>query len=225
VKNTVDLSPVISFLRHLEKNNDRAWFEEHRADYEAARGRFEDFVAALIIEMSGFEDLDGVTPGDCMFRIYRDVRFSKDKTPYHAYMAAAIRQGGRRGKGFPFYLHVAPGGHSMLAGGCHEATTAQLSRWRITVDRDASAVKKIIGAKPFVAAFGGISGEKLAKAPRGYAVDHPELDLLRLKQITVMHTVTDKELLSPSIVQQSAAVYKTMKPLLDYLASILPPAR
>jgi uncharacterized protein (TIGR02453 family) len=211
------------FLKHLEKNNDRGWFEAHRPEYESALGRFEDFVAAIIIEMSGFADMAGVTPKDCMFRIFRDVRFSKDKTPYKTYMSAAIGPGGRRSSRFPYYLHVGPGNHSMLAGGCHEPSTEQLAQWRIAVDKDATALKKIIGKKDFVAAFGGLAGEKLVKAPRGYPADHPELELLRLKEIAVMHNVTDKELLSPSVVQTSAAVFKTMKPLLDYLGSILPP--
>jgi uncharacterized protein (TIGR02453 family) len=222
VKNTVDLAPVLSFLRQLEKNNDRAWFEAHRSDYENALGRFEDFVAALIIELSAFEDLAGVTPKDCMFRIYRDVRFSKDKSPYKTSMAASIGPGGRKSMGYPYYVHIAPGNHSMLAGGCHEASTEQLARWRSAVDKDASTVKKLISRKDFVAAFGGLSGDKLAKAPRGYAADHAELELLRLKQITVMHTLTDKALLSPSLVKSSVAVFKTMKPFLDYLGSILP---
>ena len=222
MNNTVDLAPVLSFLRQLEKNNDRAWFEAHRSDYENALGRFEDFVAALIIEISGFEDLAGVTPKDCMFRIYRDVRFSKDKSPYKTSMAASIGPGGRKSMGYPYYVHIAPGNHSMLAGGCHEPSPEQIARWRSAVDKDASTVKKLIGRKDFVAAFGGLSGDKLAKAPRGYAADHPELELLRLKQITVMHTLTDKELLSPSLVKSSVAAFKTMKPFLDYLGSILP---
>jgi len=222
MKNAVDLAPVLSFLKQLEKNNNREWFEAHKSYYANALGRFEDFVAALIIEISAFEDLAGVAPKDCMFRIYRDVRFSKDKSPYKTNMGASIGPGGRKSKGYPYYLHVAPGNHSMLAGGCHEASTEQLARWRSTVDKDASTLKKLIGKKDFVAAFGGLTGEKLAKAPRGYAADHPELELLRLKQIAVMRTVTDKELLSPSVVQSSAAIFKTMKPFLDYLGSILP---
>ena len=222
MKNNVDLAPVLSFLKHLEKNNDRAWFEAHRPEYENAMERFQDFVAALVIEISAFQDLGGVDPKDCIFRIYRDVRFSRDKSPYKTHMAASIGPGGRKSMGYPYYLHVAAGNHSMLAGGCHEASTAQLSQWRSAVDKDASTVKKVIGRKEFVAAFGGITGEKLAKAPRGYPVDHPELELLRLKQLTVMHTVPDKELVSPSVVQSSVAIFKTMKPFLDYLGSILP---
>ena len=223
MENTVDLAPVITFLKQLEKHNDRAWFEAHRPEYENALGRFEDFVAALVIEISGFEDMAGVTPKECMFRIFRDVRFSKDTTPYKTYMSAAIGQGGRKSKRFPYHLSVGPGNHSMLAGGCHDPSTEQLAQWRIAVDMDASALKKIIGRKDFVAAFGGMAGEKLAKAPRGYPADHPELELLRLKEIAVMHSVADKDLISPAVVQTSAAVFKTMKPLLDYLRMILPP--
>ena len=221
VKNSVDLAPVLSFLKKLEKNNNRAWFEEHREEYERALGRFEEFVAEMITEISAFDDLDGVTPKDCLFRIYRDVRFSKDKSPYKTGMGASIGAGGRKSKGFPYYLHVQPGNHSMLAGGWHDPLPEQLARWRAAVDKGASALKKIIGRKEFVAAFGGLAGEKLARVPRGYPADHPEHELLRLKEIAVWHTVTDKDLLSSSVVQNSAAVFKTMKPFLDYLGSIL----
>ena len=220
VKNSVDLAPVLSFLKKLEKNNNRVWFEEHREEYETALGRFEEFVAAVITEISAFDDLDGVTPKDCLFRIYRDVRFSKDKTPYKTAMAASIGAGGRKSKGFPYYLHVQPGNHSMLAGGWHDPSSEQLAKWRAAVDKGVSTLKTIIGKKEFVAAFGGLAGEKLARVPRGYAVDHTEHELLRLKEIAVMHMVTDKDLVSSSVVQESAAVFKTMKPFLDYLGSI-----
>jgi uncharacterized protein (TIGR02453 family) len=222
MKNSVDLAPVLTFLRELQKNNARDWFEAHRPQYETALNRFEDFIAALIIEISRFDDLGGVTPKECLFRIFRDVRFSKDKSPYKTNMAAEIAPGGRKSRRFGYYVHVSPGNHTMLAGGCHEASTEQLAKWRSTVDKNAGTIKKIIGKKDFVAAFGGISGEKTAKAPRGYPADHPELELLRLKQFTVMHTVGDTQLLSPSVVQSSASVFKTMKPFLDYLGSILP---
>jgi uncharacterized protein (TIGR02453 family) len=221
-KNTVDLAPVLSFLGRLRKNNDRAWFEAHRPDYEKALGRFEDFVAALIIEISSFDDLAGVTPRECMFRLYRDVRFSKDKSPYKTNMSAAIGPGGKKSARFPSYVSVSPDNHSMLAGGCHDPSSEQLATWRLAVDRDPVALKKIIGRKEFVAAFGGLAGERLARAPRGFAADHPDLDLLRLKELTVVRPLTDSEVLSPSLVQSSAKVFRTMKPLLDYLGSTLP---
>ena len=96
MRSTVDLAPVLSFLRRLENYNERAWFEANRHEYENALGRFEEFVAALIVEISSFEDLPGVNPRDCLFRIFRDVRFSKDKTPYKPYMSAMIGPVGRR---------------------------------------------------------------------------------------------------------------------------------
>jgi uncharacterized protein (TIGR02453 family) len=225
MKTAVDLQLVLSFLRGLDKNNNRAWFEGHRADYETALGRFEEFVGSVIMEISRFDDLAGVTPKECMFRIFRDVRFSKDKSPYKTAMGASIGPGGRKSMGFPYYLHVQPGNHSMLAGGWHDPSPEQFTAWRNAVDKNPASAKKIIGRKEFVAAFGGLAGEKLARAPRGYPADHPALDLLRMKEVAVMHTVTDKDLLSLSIVQDSAAVYKTMKPFLDYLKTILPPAR
>jgi uncharacterized protein (DUF2461 family) len=113
----------------------------------------------------------------------------------------------------------------MLGGGWHDPSPEQFTAWRNAVDKNAASFKKVIGSKAFVAAFGGLAGEKLARVPRGYPADHPELDLLRLKEVPVMHPVTDKDVLSSSVVQKSAAVYKTMKPFLDYLQSILPPGR
>ena len=93
MKNRMDLAPVLLFLRDLERNNQRTWFESHRPDYEAAHERFREFVTALIFEINEFDDLAGVTSEECIFRIYRDLRFSKDKTPYKTYMSAAIGQG------------------------------------------------------------------------------------------------------------------------------------
>lgn len=219
-----DLGLALRFLSKLKKNNNKPWFDANKEEYQEALAQFEQLVGRLIEGLGSLEDLDGLSPKDCIMRIYRDVRFSKDKSPYKTSMTASIGPGGRKSRGYPYYLHIAPGNHSMLAGGCHEASTEQLARWRSAVDKDASTVKKLISRKDFVAAFGGLSGDKLAKAPKGYAADHPELELLRLKQITVMHTVMDKELLSPSPVPSCVAVFKIMKPFLDYLGSILPGA-
>jgi uncharacterized protein (TIGR02453 family) len=217
VKNTVDLAPVFRFSDSLEEQQ-QGMVRGARSDYENALERFEDFVAALIIEISAFDDLAGVAPKDCIFRIYRDVRFSKDKSPYKTNMGASIGPGGRKSMGYPYYLHVEPGNHSMLAGGCHEASTEQLkvwARWTRTPPPSSSSAERTL--LPPLAAFW-----KAGQEPQGYPADHPELELLRLKQITVMHTVTDKELLAPSVVQSSVAIFKTMKPFLDYLGSILP---
>ncbi len=221
MKNRMDLAPVLLFLRDLERNNQRAWFESHRTDYEAAHQRFEEFVTALIFEISEFDDLAGITARECIFRIFRDLRFSKDKTPYKTYMSAAIGPEGKRERSFPYYLSVSPNNQSMLACGCHDPSSAQLVQWRNAVDKDSSTLKKIIGRNDFIAAFGGLSGEKLARAPQGYPASHPDIELLRLKNITIRHSVSDEELLSPSVVQESAAVFRTMKPFRDYLRSII----
>ncbi len=221
MKNQMDLAPVLLFLRDLEKNNQRAWFESHRTEYEAAHQRFEEFVNALIFEISKFDDLAGITAKECMFRIFRDLRFSKDKTPYKTYMSAAIGPEGKREGSFPYYLSVSPNNRSMLACGCHDPSSAQLVQWRNAVDKDPASLKKIIGRKDFIAAFGGLSGEKLARAPQGYPVSHPDIELLRLKNITIRHAVSDGELLSPSVVQESAAMFRTMKPFRDYLRSVI----
>lgn len=215
----VDLKPTLTFLKALKKNNNRTWFQAHRAEYEAARLAFEDFVGALIDELRPTEGLRGLTAKDCIFRIYRDIRFSKDKTPYKTHMGAYIAPGGRKLMKMGYYVQVSPG-DSMIAGGLHEPDPKHLDKFRQTVARDARPFRKIVGAKVFREYFGEIGGEKLKTAPRGYPRDHPEIDLLRMKQITVHHPIPDNELLSSDVVKNAMTGFRRMKPFLSYLDSI-----
>ena len=215
----VDLKPTLKFLTALKRNNNRTWFKAHRAEYEAASLAFEGFVGALIDELRPTEGLGGLTAKDCIFRIYRDIRFSKDKTPYKTHMGAYIAPGGRKLMKMGYYVQVSPG-DSMIAGGLHEPEPKQLDKFRQTVARDATPFRKIIGAKTFRDYFGEIGGEKLKTAPRGYPKDHPEIDLLRMKQITAHHPMPDDELLSKDVVKKTVAGFRMMKPFLSYLGSI-----
>ena len=108
------------FLRELAKNNNRPWFEQNRPAYERAKGLFEDFVDEMILGLGAIEDMHGVTAKDCVMRIFRDIRFSKDKTPYKTGMGASIGPGGKKSYRFHYYLHIQPGNASMVAGGLHE---------------------------------------------------------------------------------------------------------
>ena len=211
-----DLSPVLRFAAELKLNNNRPWFLEHKTDYELARTRFEEFVGGLIIGLSRTEPLGGITPKDCIFRLNRDLRFTKDKSPYKPYMSAYIAPGGKKSRLMGYYVHLEPG-NVMLAGGLYEPEPRQLTAFRDVISRDAREFKSIITETKFVEYFGGVGGDALKTIPRGYAADHPEAALLRLKTITVIHKVTDEVVTAPGFYEHAMDTFSVMKPFLQYL--------
>ena len=215
-----DLKPIMGFLAQLASNNNRPWFEAHRPDYERARLLFESFVQELILGIGLFEDMGGVTAKDCIMRIYRDVRFSKDKSPYKTGMGASIGPGGKKAYRFHYYLHLQPGGESMVAGGLHEPEPAQVNAFRAAISRDARPFKSIIADKGFRQYFGDVHGERLKTAPRGYDASDPEIELLRLKEVVAMHRLPDEAVLAPRLEVHVLKVCAAMKPFLDYLRDV-----
>jgi uncharacterized protein (TIGR02453 family) len=220
MKATVNLKPVLDFLDDLSQNNNKAWFDANRERYERAKAGFEEFVQLLIAEIGKFDDLGTLSAKECTFRINRDIRFSKDKTPYKTNMGASIAPGGKKSTRQSYYFHLAPHNQSFAAGGLHMPTPEQLAKFRQAIDRDAASFKKIINAKDFRQYFGPLDGEKLATAPKGYPKDHPEIELLKLKEVVAGHRLTDKQVLAPTIVTDAARAFKALKPFLKYLDSI-----
>src|SRR3972149_4575282 len=198
---SMDARPILEFLRGLKRNNNRGWFESHRADYQTARGYFEEYVASILQELGRTEALGGVTPKDFIFRLNRDLRFSKDKTPYKPYMSAYIAPGGRKSRRLGYYVHIEPGNHSILGGGLHEPEAKELASWRSSISHDSRTFKKITSSKEFRKLFGEVRGERLKTAPKGYPRDHPDLDLLRLKRVTVWRAISDRAIASPRLLR------------------------
>jgi uncharacterized protein (TIGR02453 family) len=217
----VDLKPVLDFLNGLQKNNNRAWFESNRSAYESAREQFEIFIDQLIVRFGSVEDLGGITAGDCVMRIYRDIRFSKDKSPYKVSMAASIGPGGKKSTRLNYYLHIEPPGASIIAGGLHAPDPAQITRFREAMDRNPKPFKQVVNNKSFKQTFGAVEGEKLKTAPRGYERDHPEIEWLRLKEVVAVQHLTDALVLSPKFSDHVIDAFTTMKPFLDYLNSVI----
>jgi len=220
MKTSINLKPVLDFLAGLQRANHKAWFEAHRTQYQEARDAFEAYVAAVIAELGPREGFGGLSPKDCIFRLNRDLRFSKDKTPYKTTMSAVIGPGGRKSHGMPYYVQIGPRGQSMLAGGLHMPSPQQLTQWRQAIDRDPAPFKKLIGDREFVKHFASISGERLRSAPRGYAKDHPEIELLKLKEVTVVHSLEDQAVLRSTLLSHTLRVFNAMKPFLSYLEVI-----
>ena len=219
------LKPTLDFLQELQANNNKPWFQAHHAEYEDAHQRFEDYVDGFIQDFRTVEDFEDLSAKECTFRIYRDVRFAKDKSPYKSNMAASIALGGKRSMRAPYYIHIEPQDNSILAGGIYMPTPDQLAAIRRAIDRKPAQLKAAISSKPFKKYFGTLSGEKLKTPPRGYAADHPEIELLKYKQFVTSCALTDKDILSPRLVARTVEVFAALKPLLDFLNDAVLPSR
>ena len=221
MKKTFDLKPTINFLAELEAHNNKVRFEEQRADYLVAKNNFENYVDGFISAFRPIEDFGDLAAASCIFRINRDVRFSKDKSPYKTNMGAHITHGGRKSGTIGYYIHLAPHGECMIAGGLHMPSPEQLNKFRQAIDRDASRFEKIVGRKEFVQTFGKIDGEKLKTAPQGFARDHPAIEWLKLKEIVASHRLTDKQVVSADFLPHTVEVCKALKPFIDYLNAVV----
>jgi uncharacterized protein (TIGR02453 family) len=224
MRRTFDFKPAFDFLSALKKHNNKVWFDAHRADYEAAKQDVEEFIEAVIDEFRPIEDFENLTPKDCLFRINRDMRFSQDKSPYKINFGASLALGGRHSRRMPYYIHLQPGNESLLAGGLYLPTPEQIGKVRAAIAADSRPLRKILRGKAFVENFGVITDEtagRLKTAPKGYGRDHPDIDLLQFKQWSVMHPLTDKEVLAPDLLPRTIKVFKALKPLNDWLNAIL----
>ncbi len=218
---TLNLEPVLVFLDGLSQNNQKAWFEAHRADYQAARAAFEGFINDLIDEFRAPDHLEGLSARDCIPRIYRDIRFSRDKSPYKTNLGAMITPGGWSSPRLGYYVSIEPHDRSMVAGGLYDPTPEQLNRFRQAIARDAAGFRKVTHARGFAAAFGEVQGERLRTAPKGYDRAHPEIGLLQLKQVTAYHHFTDEAVLGSDFREQVISACRALRPFLDILDEML----
>ncbi len=214
---TATLKSTLAFLTQLERNNNKAWFEENRPAYETARAAVEDFLEAVIDALRTSDQLGDLTPKQCLMRIHRDIRFSRDKSPYNTAISASIAPGGRKSGKMGYYISVGPDNRSIVAGGLYSPTPEQLARFRKAIENDAGELRAIARAKAFVEHFDQIAGEKLKTAPKGYERAHPDIDLLQFKQVIVIRHFTDAEILKPDFPERVVAACKAMKPFVTWL--------
>ena len=221
MQTTFNFLPILDFLDNLSQNNYKAWFDTHRTDYETARAIFNQFVDYLIDELRTSDNLQGLSAKECVARIYRDIRFSRDKSPYHTNFSAIIGPGGKKSPEQGYYVSIQPHDQTLVAGGLYMPSPEQLVRFRQAIDQHAATFKRITAKKDFIEQFGKIEGERLKTAPKGYDRTHPEIDLLQLKQVTVLHNFTDKEVLAGNFPEKVIVVCRAMKPFLGYLDEVL----
>ncbi len=210
---------ALSLLSELKRNNDRDWFQAHKERYLAAKAEFEGLVGELIPRIAAFDSsVEGLDPAKCCFRIYRDARFSKDKSPYKTNFGAQIGSD-KFGQRAGYYLHIEPG-NSFLGGGAYHPDAKWLKSIRDAIAEDGKFVRRLLGAAPFKREFGELQGETLKSAPQGFPSDHPHIDLLRHKDFIAMRACKDAEILSPGFPQRAAAAFKALAPLNRFLNDV-----
>lgn len=206
------MKKVIDFLSGLKLNNNREWFEANKKQYEAAKLEFEGLLNKLIPMIYKFDPEIGLlTAKDCVFRIYRDVRFSKDKSPYKTNMGGYINKGGRKGMYAGYYVHIEPGS-SMLAGGIYMPPPDVLKKARQEVYYHSEEFKSILNGKEFKKVFRQMEEDKLSRPPKDFPADFKDVDLLKYKSYTVLHTVKDETLLGKDLMEYIASVFKVLHP-------------
>ena len=215
----MDFNRTLKFLKAIARNNNREWFEKNKDAYLESKQLFEDFIAQLLNELSKFDKgLIGLNPKKLPFRIYRDVRFSKDKRPYKVNMGAGFSPGGKMVQEPGYYIHIEPGNKSFVAGGFYQPDASNLSKIRQEIDYNFKALEKVLKDKKFKAYFKELDDfDKVKTAPKGYAKDHPHIDILRNKSFIVSHYFSDKEVLDKKFLKKVVEGCKTLKPLNDFL--------
>jgi uncharacterized protein (TIGR02453 family) len=212
---------TIQFLTKLKKNNSREWFNEHRNEYDAAKENFIELVNQILSQAGQFDqDISVLTYKDCIFRINRDVRFSKNKDPYKNNMAAYFVKGGKKSWLAGYYFHFEPGGKSFIGGGLYGGEPNQIKKVRQEIDYDWEAFKGILQNKNFKKTFGDLSREEgmsLVREPKGYEKDNPAIDYIKLKNFIVSVPVNDEELTDQKLVKKIITTFTTMQPLLQFL--------
>lgn len=210
---------ILKFLKDLAAHNDREWFEKNKSRYLEAKKGFEGLVGDVLQEIGKFDStLDGLDPKKLAFRIYRDVRFSKDKRPYKINMGAGFSPNGKLVQEPGYYLHIQPGNKSFVAGGIYEPDLTNLSKIRQEIDYNAGGLRKVMKSKTFTKFFDGFDEyDRLKTAPKGYPKDHPEIEWLKHKSFIVSLAFTDKQVTDKTFVKKVAAVCKGIKPLNDYI--------
>jgi uncharacterized protein (TIGR02453 family) len=211
---------TLKFLTQLKKNNNKPWFDAHRAQYEAGRIDFSNFIQLVIDAVQKTDTtITGLGSKECLFRINRDIRFSKNKQPYKTNFGASIKRGGRKSGFAGYYFHLEPG-HSFIGGGLWMPEAAQLKNVRQEIDYNWEEFQSILQEKNFKKIYGDIyQGEEvsLTTMPKGYEKDNPAADYLKLKSFIAETPIADEELTKASLHKKTVAAFEALQPLLTFI--------
>lgn len=216
------INPLIfDFLKQLSANNNREWFHANKDFYNRAKLEFEIFIDGFIPQLAQIDpEIGSLSAKDCTFRIYKDVRFSKDKTPYKTNMGAYLVKGGKKSGYAGYYIHIEPEG-SFLAGGVHAPESNILKAIRNEIFENVEEFEGMVNAPDHKKYFDGIYGDKLKTAPKGFSKDWPKIDYLRHKSYAVVHFIDDIVLMDPEFSDYAVNVFKALKPFNQWMNRII----
>lgn len=209
----------LEFLKQLKKNNNRDWFAVHKDRYLMELSQIEAFIDALLIEMNKHDVIENPSGKKSLHRIYRDTRFSKDKTPYKTNWGGGFKRATKKRRG-GYYFHIEPG-NTFVAGGFWDPEPKDIKRIRDEFAYDALPLRKILKNKTFINTFGSLLGEQVKTTPKGFNADNANIDLIRYKQFLLVHKFSDKEVLSDNFLKQVNDTFKKMRPFFDYMTEVL----
>lgn len=207
---------TFQFLKALKLNNNRIWFSENRALYDASLINVHEVFSEVRENLERHDEIEKQK----IYRIYRDVRFSNDKTPYNPRFATNFTRLGKERRG-GYYLEIKPGG-SVLGGGFWKPEKEDLYRLRKEWEMDDSEIRTILSDQNFIQIFGGkLLGEELKTAPKGFDKNHPAIDLIRKKSFVALKSFTDEQVLSVHFIDEVTEAFKALRPFFDYMSDVL----
>ena len=212
---------LFDFLKDLRENNHKEWFDANRDRHKKGQEQMLFFTELMIQEISKFDpDIPLLNPKDCLFRIYRDIRFSKDKTPYKTHMGSFVARNGLKVDRAGYYIHIEPG-NSFLGGGIWAPQADHLKAIRSEIFDNAAGFKEILNDKNFRKYYTFIHGDKLKTAPKGFPKDFEDIDLLRYKSYTFGFQVEDETILNGNLVETAVDAFQELYKANRYLNSAL----
>ena len=212
-------SSCMSFLKSLKNHNNRDWFNSNKNRFLEEQHFVETFADALLAVLNAHDMIETPSGKKSLHRIYRDTRFSNDKTPYKTNWSGNFKRATRLRRG-GYYFHIEPG-NSFVAGGFWAPNPQDLKRIRDDIAFDATPLRKIVKSKLFVSAFGVLQGEQLITTPKGFDAADAAIDLLRYKQFLLIRKFTDKEVMNDAFLKEASQAFKNMRPFFDYMSEVL----
>jgi len=228
----MEIKKIMKFLKGVAKNNNRPWFQEHKDEYEEARKSFEDGIQKAILRIAEFDsEVEHLTVKDCVYRFYRDIRFSPDKSPYKRHFGAYICSKGRKSLRGGYYIHVEPG-QCLVATGCYYLPTNILTSCRNEIMGNTEEWLKCVKDPQFIIMYGdGVSGEweqdrgfgiaKLKTAPVGFPKDYEYIEYLRMKDYCCWHRFDDNFFDGDNWIDKTMEYFKTAKPMMDFVNNVV----
>lgn len=211
------MQEVLNFLSELRINNNKEWFDQNRGRYEESRKKVLFLTELVIHEVSKFDpEIGSLTAKDCVFRIFRDVRFSIDKTPYKTNMGSFIARGGRKSMGAGYYLHIEPGG-SFVGGGSYCPPADSLKALRTEIFDNPDEFKKLIYSNSFRKTYPEMYDDKLKTPPKGFPKEFPDVDLLKYKSYAFTSRIDDSVVTSEAYVGKIIDAFKELAPVNRFL--------